>query len=55
MIENANNDNIVKNQIIEIFIKEKLFDLLKKFNFDFYFTYRYIILQFFMNLNVENN
>ena len=43
MIKDANNNNIVKNQIIEILVKEKLFNLLKKIKFKFYFVYRYII------------
>ena len=55
IIKENNIDNVIKNHIIDLFTRRKNHDLIKKFKFDFYYTYKHLLSIFFVNLNAENN
>lgn len=43
----SNTGNAVQDYLIDLLVKRKLHDLSKKFRFDFYYAYRYILASFF--------
>ena len=54
-MKNDNINNVIKDHIINILIKEKFYDFFKKFRLDYYFVYKYILSNFFIDLNAEND
>ena len=55
IIKKNNINNVIKNHIIDLLIRRKNHNLIKKFKFDFYYAYKHLLTIFFISLNAKNN